>query len=105
MNLKKGEKISFKTVSAKAVEISKVLRLSSKDFLEVLSKHPDYLVRITQMIMIRLQRVTFSTLHFHLDLTSEMMSMKNYEKKKTSKSNIRLHNESLKSVIFHAIYI
>jgi lysophospholipid hydrolase len=73
-------------VSAKAVEDTTILRLPGRAFLDVLSKYPDYLVRITQIIIVRLQRVTFTALHSYLGLTSEMMKMSDSKKKKPSKS-------------------
>lgn len=60
-------------MSAKAVEDTTVLRLPGRAFHNVLQKYPDHLVRITQIIIVRLQRVTFTALHSYLGLTSEMI--------------------------------
>ena len=73
-------------MSAKAVEDTTILRLPGRAFVDVLQKYPDYLVRITQIIIVRLQRVTFTALHSYLGLTSEMMRMSDYKKKRPSKS-------------------
>jgi hypothetical protein len=89
--IKKGELKPYKTVSAKAVEDTTILRLPGKAFVDVLNKYPEYLVRITQIIILRLQRVTFAALHNHLGLTSEIIEtftdIKKHKKKfKTYKS-------------------
>lgn len=70
---KKGDPKSYKTVSAKAVENTSILRLPGRAFVDVLKKYPEYLVRITQIIIVRLQRVTFTALHNYLGLTSEII--------------------------------
>jgi hypothetical protein len=69
----KGDTKPYKTVSAKAVENTSILRLPGQAFVDVLKKYPDYLVRITQIIIVRLQRVTFTALHNYLGLTSEII--------------------------------
>jgi CRP-like cAMP-binding protein len=69
-----GDPKPYRTVSAKAMEDTSILRLPGKAFVDVLSKYPDYLVRITQIIIVRLQRVTFTALHSYLGLTSEIMN-------------------------------
>jgi len=66
-----GDLKPYKTVSAKAVEDTSILRLPGRAFVDVLQKYPDYLVRITQIITVRLQRVAFTALHNYLVLTSE----------------------------------
>ncbi|XP_065829551.1 patatin-like phospholipase domain-containing protein 7 [Oscarella lobularis] len=60
-------------VSARAVESSTVLRLPPKAFQLLFAKYPDSLVRFVQIILLRLQRVTFLTLHKYLGLTSELI--------------------------------
>lgn len=77
-----GDLKPYKTVSAKAVEDTSILRLPGRAFIDVLEKYPDYLVRITQIIIVRLQRVTFAALHNYLGLTSEMMRMSDYKRGK-----------------------
>ncbi|OQR78858.1 neuropathy target esterase sws-like, partial [Tropilaelaps mercedesae] len=63
----------FKTVAARATEDSKVLRLRYREFSDLLKKHPDSMVRLVQVVMIRLQRVNFMALHEYLGLTTQMM--------------------------------
>jgi CRP-like cAMP-binding protein len=74
MDVLTGDTKPYRTVSAKAVEDTSILRLPGKAFVDVLQKYPDYLVRITQIIIVRLQRVTFTALHSYLGLTSEIMN-------------------------------
>ncbi|XP_018493909.1 patatin-like phospholipase domain-containing protein 7 [Galendromus occidentalis] len=64
---------SFKTVAARAMEDSKVLRLRYTEFSDLIKRHPDSMVRLVQVVMIRLQRVNFSALHDYLGLTTQMM--------------------------------
>lgn len=64
---------TFKSVAARATEDSKVLRLRYKEFSDLLKKHPDSMVRLVQIVMIRLQRVNFMALHEYLGLTTQMM--------------------------------
>lgn len=85
MDVLLGESKSYKTVSAKAIEDTQILRLPGRAFQEVLQKYPDYLVRITQIIIVRLQRVTFTALHSYLGLTSEMMRMGDIKRKNKAK--------------------
>ena len=68
-----GQPCVFKTVAACAQEESSVLRLPVSAFQEVFEKHPDALVRAIQIIMVRLQRVTFLALHQYLGLSSELV--------------------------------
>lgn len=68
-----GQPSVFKTVAAHAVEESSVLRLPVSAFQEVFDKHPDALVRAIQIIMVRLQRVTFLALHQYLGLSAELV--------------------------------
>lgn len=68
-----GQPSIFKTVAAHALEDSLVLRLPVSAFQEVFDKHPDALVRAIQIIMVRLQRVTFLALHQYLGLSAELV--------------------------------
>lgn len=68
-----GQSSVFKTVAAQALEESSVLRLPFSAFQEVFDKHPDALVRAVQVIMVRLQRVTFLALHQYLGLSAELV--------------------------------
>lgn len=53
-----GHTMPFKTVSAKAMETSILLKLKVSDFKDILDKYPESIARVTQIIMARLQRVT-----------------------------------------------
>lgn len=68
-----GQPSVFKTVAAHALEESSVLRLPFSAFQEVFEDHPDALVRAVQVIMVRLQRVTFLALHQYLGLSAELV--------------------------------
>lgn len=68
-----GQPSVFKTVAAQATEESSVLRLPVSAFQEVFDMHPDALVRAIQIIMVRLQRVTFLALHQYLGLSAELV--------------------------------
>ncbi|KAM9744627.1 patatin-like phospholipase domain-containing protein 7 [Menidia menidia] len=69
-----GHPAPYKTVSARAAVTSTVLRLPAAAFLSVFDKYPETLVRVTQIIMVRLQRVTFLALHNYLGLTTELFN-------------------------------
>ncbi|XP_077574419.1 patatin-like phospholipase domain-containing protein 6 [Stigmatopora nigra] len=69
-----GHQKPYKTMSARAAEISTVLRLPVEAFLSIFEKYPETLVRVVQIIMVRLQRVTILALHNYLGLTNELFS-------------------------------
>ncbi|KAI2668247.1 Patatin-like phospholipase domain-containing protein 6 [Labeo rohita] len=71
-----GHQRPYKTVSARAAEVSTVLRLPVDAFLSIFEKYPESLVRVVQIIMVRLQRVTVLALHNYLGLTNELFSHK-----------------------------
>lgn len=68
-----GNTSVYKSVTAKAVEPSLVIRLPMQAFKEVFNESPDILIRVIQVIMIRLQRVTFTALRNYLGLHSELV--------------------------------
>ncbi|XP_078808606.1 patatin-like phospholipase domain-containing protein 7 isoform X4 [Oryzias latipes] len=72
-----GHPAPYKTVSARAAVPSTVLRLPAVAFQAVFEKYPETLVRVIQIIMVRLQRVTFLALHNYLGLTIELFNPKN----------------------------
>lgn len=43
-------------------------------FKEVFDEYPEIFIRVMQVIMVRLQRVSFTALHQYLGLTSELMN-------------------------------
>ncbi|XP_030636785.1 neuropathy target esterase isoform X1 [Chanos chanos] len=67
-----GHQRAYRTVSARAAEVSTVLRLPVEAFLSIFEKYPESLVRVVQIIMVRLQRVTVLALHNYLGLTNEL---------------------------------
>ncbi|XP_009465933.1 PREDICTED: neuropathy target esterase [Nipponia nippon] len=69
-----GHQRPYRTVCARAAEDSTVLRLPVEAFSAVFEKYPESLVRVVQIIMVRLQRVTFLALHNYLGLTNELFS-------------------------------
>ncbi|XP_059481709.1 neuropathy target esterase sws isoform X2 [Neocloeon triangulifer] len=80
-----GHPSPYKTVSARAVEDSTVLRLPVSAFQEVFQEYPETFIRVIQVIMVRLQRVTFTALHQHLGLSAELVNPgMHHQKRKTS---------------------
>lgn len=71
-------------MTAKAVEPSQIIRLPMKAFSEIFDENPDILVRVIQVIMIRLQRVTFTALRNYLGLYSELVQIKQHRDKRSS---------------------
>ncbi|KAJ4942045.1 hypothetical protein JOQ06_011915, partial [Pogonophryne albipinna] len=69
-----GYPAPYKTVSARAAVTSTILRLPAAAFQSVFEKYPETLVRVIQIIMVRLQRVTFLALHNYLGLTTELFN-------------------------------
>jgi lysophospholipid hydrolase len=74
----------YKTVSAKAIEDSTVVKLPMAAFQEIFVEYPDIFIRVIQVIMVRLQRVTFTALHQYLGLSAELV--KQGPKSKNSKN-------------------
>uniref|UniRef100_A0A3Q3EF39 lysophospholipase n=1 Tax=Labrus bergylta TaxID=56723 RepID=A0A3Q3EF39_9LABR len=69
-----GYPAPYKTVSARAATRSTILRLPASAFESVFKKYPETLVRVIQIIMVRLQRVTLLALHNYLGLTTELFN-------------------------------
>ncbi|XP_074066654.1 patatin-like phospholipase domain-containing protein 7 isoform X1 [Macrotis lagotis] len=72
-----GHAAPYKTVSARAGIPSAILKLPAVAFQGVFEKYPETLVRVVQIIMVRLQRVTFLALHNYLGLTTELFNTEN----------------------------
>ncbi|CAF1025988.1 unnamed protein product, partial [Didymodactylos carnosus] len=70
-----GHSNPFQTVSCKAIEDSVVLKLPAIAFIKVFKEYPECIVRIIQILMIRLQHVTFLALHNYLGLTTELTNL------------------------------
>ncbi|GFG31714.1 hypothetical protein Cfor_06274 [Coptotermes formosanus] len=79
-----GHTNPYKTVSARAMEDSTVVRLPMAAFQEVFQEYPDIFIRVVQVIMVRLQRVTFTALHQYLGLSTELMNPGTQRSKKQS---------------------
>ena len=98
-----GQPSVFKTVAAQALEESSVLKLPVSAFQEVFDKHPDALVRAIQIIMVRLQRVTFLALHQYLGLSAELV--KSYPAKhhagSVSPIKLRMREHTITHKPFH----
>lgn len=69
-----GNVAPYKTVSARAAENSIVIKLPASAISQEFENFPASLVRIVQMIMLRLQRVTFLALHDYLGLSEELVN-------------------------------
>lgn len=68
-----GHPGSFRSVSARAVKDSTILRLPAHAFKSMFEKFNESAVKVVQIIMVRLQRVTFSALHNYLGLSKELL--------------------------------
>ncbi|XP_025195604.1 neuropathy target esterase sws isoform X2 [Melanaphis sacchari] len=88
-----GHKKNYKTVSAQALEDSTIVRLPVAAFQEIFHDYPDSLVQIIQVVMVRLQRVTFTALHQYLGLSSELVQ-NGLEERKMSPFISETKNES-----------
>lgn len=90
---------SYKTVSAKALEDTKIIRFPFASFQGAFAHDPVSLTRVIQVVMIRLQRVTFLALHQYLGLGAELMSSQHRGAvllKKQSSTEVQVE-EALKS--------
>ncbi|CAF1139259.1 unnamed protein product, partial [Didymodactylos carnosus] len=89
-----GHSNPFRTVSCKAIEDSVVLKLPAIAFLKVFKEYPECIVRIIQILMIRLQRVTFLALHDYLGLTTELTNLTNNPVEHPENSRAHEHHHS-----------
>ncbi|KAL0108884.1 hypothetical protein PUN28_014178 [Cardiocondyla obscurior] len=78
-----GHTSTYKTVSARAVEDSVVVKLPMSAFQQVFQDYPEAFVRVIQVIMVRLQRVTFTALHQYLGLSAELVNQGSHKKKQS----------------------
>ncbi|XP_031338443.1 neuropathy target esterase sws-like isoform X1 [Photinus pyralis] len=69
-----GHPNPYRTVSAKAMEDSTIVKLPMAAFHEIFHECPDTFIRVIQVIMVRLQRVTFTALHQYLGLSTELIN-------------------------------
>ncbi|GFN73554.1 LOW QUALITY PROTEIN: neuropathy target esterase sws [Plakobranchus ocellatus] len=68
-----GHPGTFRSVSARAVTDTTILRLPAHAFKSMFEKFNESAVKVVQIIMVRLQRVTFSALHNYLGLSKELL--------------------------------
>ncbi|XP_045105769.1 neuropathy target esterase sws-like isoform X1 [Portunus trituberculatus] len=68
-----GHPQPYKTIGARAEEKSIVMKIPVEAFRDVFKKYPEMFVRVVQIIMVRLMRVTFTALHQYLGLSSELI--------------------------------
>ncbi|XP_046368567.2 patatin-like phospholipase domain-containing protein 7 isoform X1 [Haliotis rufescens] len=87
-----GHPAPYKTVSAKAAVDSLILKLPASAFSSMFKKFPESIVRVVQIMMIRLQRVTFMALHNYLGLSSELIN---------PESRIDLRTLSIQTIAHH----
>ena len=68
--------------------------------MQVFQDHPDAFVRVIQVIMVRLQRVTFTALHQYLGLSAEIVNQGSHKKKQSpfSGSPVRTRTKETFSV-------
>ncbi|KAJ7389184.1 Neuropathy target esterase [Desmophyllum pertusum] len=74
LDLLTGYPMALPQICCRAVVDTHVLRLPGKAFQTVFEQHPDSLVRVVQIIMLRLQQVTFMALHNFLGLSYELIA-------------------------------
>lgn len=55
------------------MEDSTIVKLPMMAFQEIFQEYPDIFIRVLQVIMVRLQRVTFTALHQYLGLSAELV--------------------------------
>lgn len=74
MDVLNGRSRVFKTISASAIKDSKILRLKISVLKQLIDEYPELLIRVVQIIMVRLQRVTFTSLYKYLGLTTQLIN-------------------------------
>ena len=58
-----GRRKLYKTVSAKATEETRVIKITFNSFKKSFDNYPETLAKVVQVVMVRLQRVTLLALH------------------------------------------
>ena len=69
-----GKRKVYKTVSARALEDTRLIKFSFESFKICFDNHPDHMAQVVQVVMVRLQRVTLLALHQYLGLGAELLS-------------------------------
>jgi len=72
-----GRRKLYKTVSAKATEETRVIKITFNSFKKSFDNYPETLAKVVQVVMVRLQRVTLLALHQYLGLGVELLSPSN----------------------------
>ncbi|XP_061656471.1 patatin-like phospholipase domain-containing protein 7a isoform X2 [Syngnathoides biaculeatus] len=93
-----GYPAPYRTVSARAATRSTILRLPASAFESVFKKYPETLVRVIQIIMVRLQRVTFLALHNYLGLTTELFNPESHAVPLSNVNNVASEAVSGKTI-------
>ena len=89
-----GKDETFKTISAKATEDTKVIKFAFKAFKSAFEKYPEDLTKVVQVVMIRLQRVTLLALHQYLGLGAELLTQEHRGSKSRSRRASTFTKES-----------
>ena len=69
-----GKRKVYKTVSARALQDTRLIKFSFESFKVCFDKHPEKMAQVVQVVMVRLQRVTLLALHQYLGLGAELLS-------------------------------
>ena len=69
-----GKRKVYKTVSARALQDTRLIKFSFESFKVCFDKHPENMAQVVQVVMVRLQRVTLLALHQYLGLGAELLS-------------------------------
>ena len=69
-----GKRKVYKTVSARALEDTRLIKFSFESFKICFDNHPEHMAQVVQVVMVRLQRVTLLALHQYLGLGAELLS-------------------------------
>lgn len=80
-----GRRKLYKTVSAKATEETRVIKITFNSFKKSFDNYPETLAKVVQVVMVRLQRVTLLALHQYLGLGVELLSPSNRSTMKQQK--------------------
>ncbi|KAG8434636.1 hypothetical protein GDO86_012847, partial [Hymenochirus boettgeri] len=93
-----GHQRPYRTVTAKAIEKTTLLRLPVEAFCTTFKSYPQSLVRTVQIIALRLQKVTFLALHHYLGLTTELFQHEHKDQAQFSQSLYLKRPRLLRSV-------
>ncbi|KAJ8914982.1 hypothetical protein NQ315_002506, partial [Exocentrus adspersus] len=94
-----GHPNPYKTISAKAIIDSTIVKLPMIAFQDIFQEYPDIFIRVMQVIMVRLQRVTFTALHQYLGLSAELVKQSPKQKNLPAGSPLKKKREESNSGI------